>query len=182
MTASCNCTPDRRSGHAGVCTLHAGGVQVGVGLVCTRVIHVHVRVNTNLWRASPWAWEERKESQNPKLFLFVCLFWSFDFSSFYMYLNCEEGCADWWPLQFRLARVLGEALRRASQRRVTRTGTKARTERTKAAIPNVSPAVGRRRHAKQIRIFFFCINVTSTCRNHCVSRFCRNFLSENNNP
>lgn len=61
-----------RSGHAGVRTVHAGGVQVGVGLG-TRVIHVHVRVNADLWRASPRGREEGKERQNPQL-LFAGLF------------------------------------------------------------------------------------------------------------
>lgn len=62
-----------RSGRAGVRPVHAGGVQVGVGLVGARVIHVDVRVGTNLRRVSPPDWEEGKESQNWKrLFSFVC--------------------------------------------------------------------------------------------------------------
>lgn len=112
-------------------------------------------------------WEDGKESQNPELLLFVCVFWSFDFSGFSVYLNCEEGCADWWLLTLaRLARVLAEALRRAIQRRVTRTRTKARTDRTRAAVPNVSPVAMRRRHAKQIGFFFFCPQCDTDCCNH----------------
>lgn len=119
-------------------------------------------------------WEEGKESQNPELLLFVCVFWSFDFSGFSVYLSCEEGCADWWLLTLaRLARVLVEALHSAIQRRVTRTRTKARTDRTRAAVPNVSPVAMRRRHAKQIGFFFFCPQCYTYVSQ---SRFCPNFL------
>lgn len=61
-----------------------------------------------------------------------------------MYLKCEEGGAERWSLPTaRLARVLDEASCRASQRRMTRMRTKARTEKTKAAIPKVTPVAGR---------------------------------------
>lgn len=61
-----------------------------------------------------------------------------------MYLKCEGGGAELWPLPTaRLARVLGEGSCRASQRRMTRMRTKARTEKDKAAVPKVTPVAGR---------------------------------------
>lgn len=62
----------------------------------------------------------------------------------HMYLKCEGGGAELWPLPTaRLARVLGEGSCRASQRRMTRMRTKARTEKDKAAVPKVTPVAGR---------------------------------------
>lgn len=59
------------SGHAGVRTVHAGGVQVGVRLVATGVIHVHVCVGTSLWRGPPLRLGRRERKSST---CFCCCF------------------------------------------------------------------------------------------------------------
>lgn len=80
----------------------------------------------------PLQFGKKKKSYN----LTKYLFWRFDCGCLNIYPSCEEGFADWRLLALaRLARVLDGALCRASQRTVTRMRARARTERTKAAIP-----------------------------------------------
>lgn len=62
----------------------------------------------------------------------------------HVYLKCEGGGAELWPLPTaRVARVLEGGSCRASQMRMTRMRTKARTEKAKAAVPKVTPVAGR---------------------------------------
>lgn len=58
-----------------------------------------------------------------------------------MYLKCEGGGAERWPLP--TGRELEGASCRASRRRMTRMRTRARTEKAKAAVPKVTPVAGR---------------------------------------
>lgn len=172
MTSSCICTPDRCSGHAVVRTVHAGGVQVGVGLG-TGVIHVHVRVSTDLWRSFPWDLEEGKVSQNPTLF--VCLFVLKLWLQWFLHLPELWGGMRWLVTVSQISQRAGWGFTQSQPEESHQDEDQGQDREDQGSCSqHLSCDMPNRLESS------FSFSVTSTCRNHCVSRLCCNFLSENN--